>query len=532
MTAQKEGGGLVYLVGAGPGAPGLITVEGLSCIKRSDVIVYDRLIPQRLLSYARPGTELIFAGKKPGCHQMKQEDINKLLAEKASQGLKVTRLKGGDPFVFGRGGEEAAHLEERGIPFSIVPGVTAAVAVPAYAGIPVTHRGLASEFTVVTGHEDPAKFDSGINWRALAGSRGTKIFLMGMGNLALIMEKLVAEGLSPSTPVALISEGTTSGQQVLQASVETAAARAAEHGFKPPAVIVVGEVARLRDRLAWVEKRPLFGKRIVVTRAREQASVFAEKLENLGAEVTLFPVIKIIPPADTAPLDRAIGSLPDYSWAVFTSVNGVEYFFERMKVLQKDIRCLKGIKLCAIGPVTAEALTRRGLILDAVPEEYRAEAAAEAMRGKVKKGDRILLPRAEEARSALPEMLQEMGAITDQVTAYRTQKGLPTGVSLGNMIAGGDLDMITFTSSSTVRNLKDMLEPGLFPLPDGVALASIGPITSATASDLGLNITVEANRYTIDGLVEAIVKYYNGDAETGHEYKPLTGGGTDDPDPA
>ena len=504
MSGRESEKGMVYLVGAGPGDPDLASVKALKCIARAEVLVYDRLVSPRLLQHTSEGAELIYVGKLPDRHTLPQEEINQLLVEKAKQGRIVTRLKGGDPFVFGRGGEEAAALAEEGITFEIIPGITSAVSVPAYAGIPVTHRGLASGFTVVTGHEDPAKEESDLDWRALAENPGTNVFLMGMGNLPLITERLKSEGMDPATPFALVHRGTEAGQKTLTGTLADITAKAKAADFKHPAIIVTGQVVTLREKLAWFEQKPLFGRRIVVSRAREQASAFAEKLEGLGAETFEFPVIKIAPPEDYGPLDRALGRLDSYRWIIFTSENGVKSFFGRLREKDGDIRDLKGASICAIGPKTKETLEERGLRVDYVPSEYRAEAVVEQLQGKVKAGDEVLLPRADIARSVLPEALAEMGAEVDNVDAYRTVRGDGNVPLLKEQLAAGEIDMITFTSSSTVRNMVDMLGEK----PDQVALAAIGPITAATIRDYGLDVAVEAEEYTIDGLIEAVINYW------------------------
>jgi uroporphyrinogen III methyltransferase / synthase len=511
MSKSETKKGIVYLVGAGPGDSGLITVKGLNCIRAAEVLVYDRLVSPRLVRQAPQGAELIYVGKLPDRHTLQQEEINELLVEKAAQGLDVTRLKGGDPFVFGRGGEEAALLSKHGIPFEIIPGVTSAVAVPAYAGIPVTHRGLSSGFTVVTGHEEPAKDKSDLDWPALAGNPGTNVILMGVGNLPLITERLLSEGMNPATPVALIHRGTEAGQRTLIGVVADIAAKAKAAGFKHPAVIVTGEVVSMRETLKWFERKPLFGRRIVVSRAREQASAFADKLEALGAETLEIPVIKIVPPLDFGPLDRALDSLESYRWVIFTSENGVKSFFSRLVETGKDIRDLKGAAICAIGPKTRDELQLKGLRVDYLPSEYRAEAIVEQLQGVVKAGDKVLLPRADLARSLLPEALAAMGAAVENVTCYRTVPGEGDAPLLKQLLAAKEIDMVTFTSSSTVTNLLAMLGSSLEEqarLLDGVAVASIGPITADTAREHGLEVAVEAAEYTIDGLVEAITGYY------------------------
>jgi uroporphyrinogen III methyltransferase/synthase len=499
---------VVYLVGAGPGDPGLITVKGLECIKKADVVVYDRLASPRLLVHAKPDAELIYVGKSPDRHAMKQHEINQLLVDKAKEGYIVTRLKGGDPFVFGRGGEEAETLVEQGIRFEVVPGITSAVSVPAYAGIPVTHRDATSNFAVVTGNEDPTKNDSNIAWDKIATGIGTLVFLMGMGNLPYICEKLIHYGRSAETPVALIRWGTRPEQRTLVGTLADIAEKAKQAEFKNPAVIIVGEVVKLRDKLTWFENRPLFGKRVLVTRSREQASALSQRIENLGGEPWEFPTIQVTAPEDYAPLDRAIKKLSSYQWVIFTSVNGVKYFFNRLREKNQDIRALYGLKICAIGPKTREALEAYGLMVDYVPGEYRAEQIIAGMEGKVKPGDSILLPRADIARKILPNALKEMGAQVDDVITYRTVLGAGNAQLLKAMLERKELQILTFTSSSTVRNFVELLDADhLQDLLKDVIVASIGPITSNTAKELGINVTIEAKDYTIDGLVDAVLSY-------------------------
>lgn len=499
---------MVYLVGAGPGDPGLITVKGLECIKKADVIVYDRLAGVRLLDQARPGAELIYVGKSPERHAMRQEEINILLAEKALEGKVVTRLKGGDPFVFGRGGEEAEVLAGKGIPFEIVPGVTSAVAVPAYAGIPVTHRGVTSSLAIITGNEDPAKEDSDINWQGIASGYGTLVFLMGMGNLPAISRKLIEHGREATTPVALIRWGTRPEQRTLVGTLDDIADKAARENFSNPAVIVVGEVVGLRDRLKWFENKPLFGRRVLVTRSREQASALSSAIEELGGEPLEFPTISIAAPLDYAPMDRAIANTDHYSWIIFTSVNGVKSFFKRMFELGRDIRDLKDINLCAIGPKTREELESYGLKVDYVPGEYRAEEIVEGLKDRLKTGESVLLPRADIARKVLPEALAGLGARVEEVVAYRTVEGGGNAGQIRDLLREGAIHIVTFTSSSTVRNFARLLgETELPGLLKGVTVACIGPITSETARGLGISVHIEASVYTIEGLVGAIVEH-------------------------
>lgn len=501
--------GIVYLVGAGPGDPKLITVKGLECIQKSDTIIYDRLVSNRILSFARPEGELIYVGKSPERHTLGQTDINRLLVKKALSGKTVTRLKGGDPFVFGRGGEEAEALAEAGVSFEIVPGVTSAIAAAAYAGIPVTHRDFTSTLAIITGNEDPLKKNSSIDWAKISTGAGTLVFLMGMANLPHITKRLMENGRSPLTPAALVRWGTRPEQRTLVGTLEDISRKAENEAFKNPALIIVGEVVALREKLNWFEKKPLFGQRILVTRAREQASVLSEALEALGAEPLEFPTINVTEPEDFGPLDRAVENLGNYKWVIFTSVNGVYSFFKRLRYHRRDLRALYGAKLCAIGPKTKEALEEYGLIVDYVPVEFRAEEILKLLQGKVAAGDRVLLPRADIARKVLPEALTGLGAVVDEVTAYRTVTGEEQGSRIAEMLKNGEIHVITFTSSSTVRNLVHMLDvSGINNLLAGVTVACIGPVTADTARELGIEADLVAEEYTIEGLVSSILKYF------------------------
>ncbi len=517
-TKQKEQNGsiqkgIVYLVGAGPGDPGLITVRGLKCIARADVIVYDRLVNRRLLEYAKSQAVLIYVGKQPDRHVMKQEEINRLLVDEALKGRTVTRLKGGDPFVFGRGGEEALLLAEFGIPFEVVPGITSAVAVPAYAGIPVTHRNVASSVSIITGHENPTKGFSSLDWANLAAGTGTRVFLMGVGNLGFVVQKLVENGCAPGTPVGLIRWGTLPEQDVLTGTLEDIVGKAEARDFKPPAVIVVGDVVKLREKLKWAENKPLFGWRVLVTRSRAQASQLSERIEDLGGDVLEFPAIEIVPAEDYSPLDRSIAQIETYRWLIFTSVNGVKYFFNRLKGLRRDIRDLKGLQLCAVGPATIRELENYGLVVDFAPTEYRSEVLLEELSEMVQPGDKILMPRGNLAWEALPEGLLKMGARVDDVVVYQTVKGTGDVSRLRKMIGDGMIHAVTFTSSSTARNFKEVLgsdsdseeEGDSCRQLQGITLASIGPTTSRTARELGLSIDIEAQEHTIEGLIQALV---------------------------
>jgi len=507
--------GIVYLVGAGPGDPGLITVKGKACIEQAEVVIYDYLASTHLLKHASPEAELIYVGKKGGDHTLSQEGINALIVAKASEGKVVARLKGGDPYIFGRGGEEAQALIDADLPFEVVPGVTSAIAAPAYAGIPLTHRQYTSTVAFVTGHEDPNKAESSINWRALAQGIGTLVFFMGVKNLPRIVDQLTKHGMPPDKPVALVRWGTTPRQTTVAGTLADIVDRVKKVGLKPPALIIVGDVVGLRAQMQWFEKRPLMGKRIVVTRAREQASDLVARLAALGADCLEFPTIKIAPPDDWSPLDRALDDLAKYDWLIFTSVNGVEFFFQRLFALDRDVRALGHLRTGAIGPATAAHLAAFGLKSDILPDNYRAEGVVAAFQKETLTGRRVLLPRAREARSVLPVELTRMGAQVDEITVYHTLPVSENSDQLLELLQNGQVDLITFTSSSTVKNFHALLpEDNRQALLQDVTLASIGPITSDTAAKLGFNVDLTAEIYTIPGLCQEILKYYQTDTTT------------------
>lgn len=506
---ESSPAGKVFLIGAGPGDPGLITVKGLGCIAAADVVVYDYLASPALLAHARPDAQIIYVGKKGGEHTLPQDGINALIVEKAAQGKVVARLKGGDPFIFGRGGEEAEVLIDAGIPFEVVPGVTAAIGASAYAGIPLTHRDYTSHVAFVTGHEDPTKTESSMDWKALATGIGTLVFFMGVKNLPTIAANLVANGRAPDTPVAVIRWGTTPRQKTVTGTLATIVDDTQRAGIKAPAIIIVGGVVKLRQTMQWFEKRPLLGRRILVTRAREQASDLIQQLTDHGAECIQYPTIRVAPPADWTPVDRAIEALGRYDWIVFTSVNGVDFFFRRLFEKGRDVRALGHIKTAAIGPATADRLKGWGLGCDIIPQSYRAESVVEAFAALPVKASLILLPRAKEARSVLPVELTRMGATVDEVTVYETRQADDNTADLVDRLAAGNIDMVTFTSSSTVKNFHRLLPPGqVAELMQNVTVASIGPITTQTARDLGLTVAIEAESYTIAGLVRAILNHH------------------------
>lgn len=498
--------GKVFLVGAGPGDPGLITVKGMECLRNADVIIYDYLANEQLLQYCSPQAQLIYVGKKASDHTLPQGDINELIAEKARAGKTVVRLKGGDPFVFGRGGEEAEILVKYQVPFEIVPGVTSAIAAPAYAGIPLTHRDFTSSAAVITGHEDPTKDETSIHWDKIATGIGTLVFLMGVGNLPNITMRLMENGRSPSTPVALVRWGSTTKQQTVVGTLENIVEKAKEAQIKPPSIIIVGEVINLRPTLNWFESKPLFGKNILVTRSRTQASKLSADLNAYGANVTEFPTIEIVPADDYDDLDTAINELSSFDWIIFTSVNGVDYFIQRLRDQNKDIRELKGLKIAAIGPATAKALEDLQLMVDYVPSEYRAEAILEGLCAKGIQGKKVLIPRALVAREVLPEELMRCGAEVKVAPAYKT---IQPKLDL-DLLRQTRLDVITFTSSSTVTNFVQAVgQDNLKTVLNGTIIASIGPITADTVKSFGLNTDIMPDAYTIPGLVEAVVEYFD-----------------------
>ncbi|MDD9303729.1 MAG: uroporphyrinogen-III C-methyltransferase [Desulfobacter sp.] len=506
--------GKVTLIGAGPGDPGLLTIKAKECIETADVVVYDYLASPYLLEYARKDAQIIYVGKKGGDHTLTQDKINLLLVDKAKAGLNVARLKGGDPFVFGRGGEEAQELLEYGISYEVIPGVTSAISAPAYAGIPVTHRDHTSFVSFITGHERPDKKGSRMQWDVFAKSDATLVFLMGVKNLGNIVKNLMANGKPGDTPVALVRWGTTTRQQTVTGTLDTIVQVVKEAKLKSPAIIVVGHVVSLRKELAWFDKKPLFGKRIVITRARSQASGLVSQLNRLGAQCIEIPTIKIVPPKDRTPLEKAIENLDKYEWLVLTSVNGVKYFFDTLFEKGLDVRALGHLKFACIGPVTKERLADYGIVSDILPETYRAESVVDAFANVDIQGKQILLPRAKKARTILPEELAKMGAMVDEVAAYETQLAQEGKESLIDMLKDNAIDAVTFTSSSTVSNFISLLEnQDSHALLKDVTLASIGPITSDTARSLGLEPEIEASPYTIQALVNALVDHFAPDTD-------------------
>lgn len=510
MTPSGNHTGIVYLVGAGPGDPGLITLAGVECLQRAEVVVYDYLANEQLLTYAPASAERIYAGKIGGRHNQDQEEINNLLVEKGRAGKVVVRLKGGDPFVFGRGGEECEALRAAGVPYEVVPGVTAAIGAAAYAGIPLTHRDYTTSVTLVTGHEGKDKEVSGIDWKRLSQGNGTLVFYMGVTTLRRNMQRLQENGRPSSTPVALVRWGTTPGQQVLTGTIADIADIAEKGCFKPPAITIVGEVVNLRDRLRWYDGRTLCGRKILITRAADQAGEFASLLADRGANVIECPTIRLVDPVSWEPLDSALGRLSDYDWLVLTSANGVRTFFQRLETLGLDVRALGKCRVCAVGPKTAELIRAHGVRPDLIPTDYKAEGVVAEFERMEMTGRRVLFPRADGAREVVPRSLEQMGARVDSPIAYRNilPERLPPEALFA--LERRSVDCITFTSSSTVQNLANMLGGDrMLDMLKGVAVASIGPITSKTCRAVGLKVDIEPAEYTLAALTDAIEAFFS-----------------------
>lgn len=500
--------GTVYLVGAGPGDAGLLTMRGAELIQRADVVVYDALVNPDLLRLAPKSAEIIYGGKRAKDHAIPQGELNQLLVKLAQQGKTVVRLKGGDPYLFGRGGEEAEELREAGVPFEVVPGISSIVAAPNYAGIPITHREHCSSFTVITGHEDPTKEETSIDWKHLAENMGTKVVLMGVERIRKITSELIKAGADKATPVAMVRWGTTGQQQTIQGTLATIADIVEEKNFKAPAVTVIGNVVSLREKLNWFEARPFFGQRIVVTRTREQASQLSGQLLELGAEVLEIPTIKIAPTDKRDLLAEAFTELNGYEWIVFTSPNGVTAFFDAFFKVYEDIRSIGGTRFLAVGPATAAKLKELHLAVDLMPERFVTSEIAKAFKAYQDiENVRILLMRAEVANPELPLELTKMGAIVDDVPCYKTVPETEDITGAAAKLTEGGANWVTFTSSSTVENFHARFDlPKMKQQFPQMRLASIGPETSKAVEALGLKPDIEAKEHTIAGLVEALKK--------------------------
>jgi uroporphyrinogen III methyltransferase/synthase len=500
--------GKVYLVGAGPGDAGLLTMRGAELLRRADVVVYDALVNRELLALAPEAAEVIFGGKRPRDQAIPQEELNRLLAEKARDGKTVVRLKGGDPYIFGRGGEEAAGLKRDGVPFEVVPGISSIIAAPSYAGIPLTHREHCSSFTVITGHEDPDKDESALDWERIAREPGTKVFLMGVERIGKIAAALEANGLPADTPAAMVRWGTMSRQQTITATVGTLADEAAKADFKAPAVTIIGSVSTLRDTLNWFENRPLFGQRVVVTRNRREAGKLSGQLRDFGAEVLEIPTIKIMPPSSIEPIIEAITGIGSYDWIIFTSANGVEHFFDYFFKAFHDVRSLGSVRFAAVGPATAKKLREHHLHIDLMPEVYTAAATAKALLDTQNiENISVLLARAEEANPELPRLLEDKGAIVDDIAFYRTEPETADRNGAAQEFEENGADWITFASSSAVKNFDARFDLAKRCAENpSLKLASIGPETTKALKELGLKPSVKAKAHTIDGLATALLK--------------------------
>ncbi len=504
---MKEG--KVYLVGAGPGDVGLLTLKGLRCLQKADLIVYDFHINPQILNYARDNAEFVYAGKRGGHHEMSQDEINLVLVERARAGKLICRLKGGDPFVFGRGGEEAELLSQKGILFEVVPGVSSAVAVPAYAGIPLTHRNYASSFAVITGSEAASKLESSTYWSGLAKACDTLVFLMGVKNIEAITHKLIEHGLPSTTPAALIRWGTRPEQRTIVAPLHEIAQTARDSNIHPPAIMIVGKAVMLRDALKWYEEKPLFGHRVLITR---EYTPDYEPLEELGAEVFEFPTVRIMPPESFDEADRAIGQLHTYNWLVITSANAFKYFMERLLQKGQDVRELKGMKICAIGSKTAQAIASFGLRVDLVPDEFSAEGLTDAFIARSGTagnltGLSLLLPRAAGSRELFPERVRQLGGSIDTPTIYRAVRPDKHGKRLQRFMSEGRISLATFTSGAAFNNFFDMLGKERSVFLKDVTIAVIGPVTKNAVEKKGLKVAIMPSKATIPAMVEEIIRW-------------------------
>jgi uroporphyrinogen III methyltransferase/synthase len=514
---------VVYLIGAGPGDPGLMTVRGLQCLTSADVVLYDHLVPARVLRHARKGAELIDVGLAAP-QPLEQEAICYLLAEKAREGKTVARLKWGDPFFFDRGGAEALFLHEQGVRFEVVPGIPHSLGAAGYAGVPLTYPGGGDTLTFIRGHEDAGKGQTQVDWEGLARLDGTLVCYTGPEQLVHILESLVSHGRPAEDSAALIYEGTLPTQQTVVATIDDLLRQARTSADRRPAVLVVGRVTALREHLRWFDARPLFGKRILVTRPREQAAELVELLESLGAEAIEAPLVHIAPPESYAPLDEACASIDQFDWIIFSSANAVDAFLARLLASPLDLRSLGRVKLCAVGPATAERLSRHGLKVDVTPAEYRAEALVDAITTRQDvRGARVLLPRADIGREVIADELRRQGALVTDVTAYRTITADPErdgGPDVYRMLLDHRLDAVTFTSASAVRAFVQLL--GAEPASDllrTTVVASIGPVTAQAAAQYQIASTVVPAEYTVPALVDAIVEYFRAQATAPREAK-------------
>ncbi len=496
----------VYLVGAGPGNPGLLTLRAVECLAQADVIIYDKLVPERLLDHAPAAAERVPIGELPGCHPDRWPYIHEAMIAYARQGKSVVRLKGGDPFVFGRGGEEAEALRQAGIPFEVVPGVTSALGAAAFAGIPLTHRRFASAVALITGHENPTKADSSLDWPALARFPGTLVIYMGISRLPLIVQVLQEHGKAADTPACVVHRATTGEQRSLVTTLADLPEAVLREGVAAPAIVIIGPVVELRPNLDWFEQRPLFGRRVLVTRPRHQAGDFVRRLEQLGAVPFLLPTVEIREPADWGPVDRALAQLASYQWLVFTSVNGVHALVRRLRETGRDLRALGGIKLAVIGPSTAEALRSYHLEPDLMPGRYRSEGLATELKEHAA-GQRVLLARADRGRELLRQEVSTVATV-DQVAVYAQVDAIDTHAEALDCLRRGEIEFVTLTSANIARSLLQSLdEPCKARIRSGsVKLVSISSVTSAAVAEFGLPVIAEAPEETTAGLLRVLVE--------------------------
>jgi uroporphyrinogen III methyltransferase/synthase len=502
--------GKVFLIGAGPGHPKLITLRAIECIRDADVIVYDYLANQKFLQYAKKGCETIYAGKSGVHHTLHQDDINRILVGKAREGKKVARLKGGDPLIYGRGGEEAEDLVNAGIDFEIVPGIPAATAAAAYAGIPLTHRHLSSTVAFVTGHEGAEKTGPAVDWEKISTGVGTLVIYMGIGNLKANAQKLMHHGRPPETPVALVRWGTTPEQAVLTGTLANIYDEARRVDFNAPAIMIVGECVSLRQKLHWVGKLPLFGKRIALTRERENAGLFSKQLERFGAVIYYLPAINIVPPENFEAMDRSIKNIHTFDWLIFTSANAVRGFLDRMIAQGRDVRDLKGVRICTVGTSTARKLQTWGIRADLIPDKFTGEGVIEALEKETKlQGKRFLLPRAEKAREIIPESLAQAGAKVTVATAYRNLPPEIDPEALQEILINRKADLIVFTSPSNVKNfIRSVEKEGLQDAVSKIKVVCIGPVTAKTARKAGLQVVIEPEESTLEAVSRSILNYF------------------------
>ncbi len=500
--------GKVYLIGAGPGDPGLITLKAQRCLNIADIIVYDYLVNTKLLENKKPNAEIIYVGKKSGHKELSQDKINKLLIKHAIDGKIVARLKGGDPFIFGRGAEEAIILSENNISFEVIPGVSSFYAVPEYAGIPLTHRDISSTLAVITGHENPQKSRSNIPWASLS-KISTLVFLMGITNLGEIVKKLIKNGKKPQTPAAIITWGTYPEQITITGTLDDIINKSEENMISPPGILIIGEVVKYREQIKWFEKKPLYGKKILITRPTDQAKSFIDKLNDLGAQTIEFPTIEICPPSSWKKLDKSLKELSDTSWIIFTSTNGVKFFFKRFFEKKLNIKSLFNTKFAVIGEKTKESLNKFRLSADLIPKEYRAEGLIEQFNSIDLIGKKVLIPRAKEARGILAQKLERLGANVEVITVYENKK--PDNLNSKKLISDikkCNIDVITFTSPSTVSNFYSVFKLNEKSFKDCI-IASIGPITNQALNEHGVQADITPTKYTTDSLIEELLNHYN-----------------------